>query len=62
MINPLDDVPLNTKKVYVRGITPGGCKIYMPADTLDPVKQHKIKTQLQIYLNSQFPPEPQIVA
>jgi len=62
MNNPLENIPLNTKKVYVRGITPDGCKIYMPVNTMNPVAQQKKKEELQIYLNNQFPLIPEIVA
>ena len=59
---------LNTKKVFVRGVTESGCKVYMPVDSDDPVLQHKAKKTLQRYLDSQpsrivnqpEPPEPQV--
>jgi len=62
MKNPFENVPLNTKKIYVRAITPGGCKIYMPVDTRNIHLQQQIKEELQVYLNLQFPSEPLIVA
>lgn len=56
MNSPLENVPLNTKKVYVRGITQNGCKIYMPVDHYDDSHIDSKKAQLQMYLNGQFLP------
>ena len=55
MINPLLNVPLNTKNIYVRAITPNGCKIYMPVNSNDDCEQDAAKTKLQIWLNNQCP-------
>ena len=61
-MNPLENIPLNTKKVYVRAITPEGCKVYMPVDSLDDDEQIQKKEELQVYLNTQFKPVPKALA
>jgi len=54
--NPLRDLPLNTKSVYVRGIHTGAdghvCEIYMPVDSDDDYVIHKKQEQLQALLDS----------
>lgn len=60
MLNPLLDVPLNTKQLYVRATTPSGCQIIMPVDTDDEDVVDATKLNLQIYLNKTYPlPEPE---
>lgn len=61
MDNPLDDVPLNLTRVYVRGITLGGCEIYMPVKV---TFEHKSfvdqkKADLQLYLDNQYEVQPE---
>lgn len=51
MNNPLLDVPLNLKRVFVKAITPTGCEVYMPVDSFDETVQDAKKIALQIYLN-----------
>lgn len=58
MNNPLDNVPLNTQKAYVRGILPNGTKIYMPVDSRDNIVIQKAKEDLQAYLNTFPKPDP----
>lgn len=55
MINPLENVPLNTKRVYVMGTTHRGCEIYMPVDSFQDDEILEKKKQLQTYLDSQIP-------
>jgi len=54
MVNPLLAVPLNTKSVYVRGITMSGCEVYMPVDSLDDAEQKRKKDELQAWLNKDY--------
>lgn len=56
MINPLEDVPLNTKRVFVVGTTKDGCEVYMPVDSFDDHEIYTKRIQLQKYLNSQPSP------
>jgi hypothetical protein len=56
MINPLNNVPLNTKQVYVVGTTYDGCEIYMPVDSFDENVINRKKNQLQNWLNTQPSP------
>jgi len=54
MKNPLDNVPLNTKQVYVSCMTIDGCQIYIPVDSYnDKEIDNKLK-QLQDYLANQY--------
>ena len=53
MHNPLDKVPLNTKRVYTVATAKGGCLIYMPVDTPDITIVNVRKDQLQAYLDNQ---------
>jgi len=60
--NPLLNVPLNTKRIYVMGKTPKGCEVYMPVDFDDDTIIAEKKEALQIQLNSVFtePDEPEV--
>ena len=58
MKNPLEDVPLNTKRVYVMATTYSGCEIYMPVDSNNDSAITQKKIDLQNFLNSQVQPEP----
>lgn len=66
MKNPLLDVPLNTKNVYVMAKTHSGCEIYMPVDTDNDSAITQKKIDLQNYLNTQpvpdSPPDEPMVA
>ena len=62
MNNPFENVPLNTKKVFVLGITNDGCKIYLPLNTLNEMEQIKKKDELQEYLNARNDFMPKILA
>ena len=57
MISPLKDLPLNTLRVYVRGITQTGCQIYVPIDSEIPKIHQLTKRDLQAYLDNQVMPE-----
>lgn len=58
MKNPLNDLPLNTKRVYVLGKCHTGCEVYMPVDSFSENIQQEKKNELQNWLNSQYiPPE-----
>jgi len=55
MISPFVNVPLNTQRLYVMAIAPGGCKVYLPADksvTENEGLQQGLKKYLQEYLNT----------
>lgn len=53
MNNPLQNVPLNTKKVYVMCETYDGCEVYMPVDSYDDQDQLRKKKELQYFLDQQ---------
>jgi len=54
MKNPLENIPLNTRRAYVKAITIDGCAIYMPVDSYDDnVIKNKLK-QLKEYLATQY--------
>ena len=53
--NPLIDLPLNTKRIYIMAKTPKGCEVYMPVDHEDDGIIDMKKRQLQTYLNSMAP-------
>jgi len=55
MHNPLLNVPLNTKQVYVRAKTPSGCEIFMPVNYDDDKIIKSMQISLQSYLNATFP-------
>lgn len=59
--NPLKSVPLNRHKVYVRGIMPNGCEVYLPVASRDDDVIHKVKADLQAYLDT-FPKPGPLVA
>ena len=61
MINPLDNVPLNTTSVFVRGIALDGCEIYMPVMVSFEHKEYinQKKRELQFYLDNQYEVEPE---
>ena len=56
MKNPLNDLPLNTKRVYVLGKCYTGCEVYMPVDSFVENIQQEKKNELQNWLNSQYVP------
>ena len=62
MNNPLENVPLNRTKVFVRGITNNGCEIYLPVESLNPQDQIKKRDTLQSYLNMRNDFIPKIIA
>ena len=62
MINPLENIPLNNKHVYVMGTTKTGCEVYIPVDTYDHTKQVDKRNELQEYLNNQNASLPLILA
>lgn len=47
MTSPLKNVPLNTKRIFVRATIPGGCHLYLPASTTDAKELSKLKVALQ---------------
>lgn len=53
MKTPFDNIPLNTKRQYVRGIARNGCKIYMPVDSERLDVLEAFKAVLQDYLDRQ---------
>lgn len=62
MKNPLIDVPLNTKKVYVMATADTGCKVYMPVNSFDDKQQIEKRDELQAYLDTKNPLPPLMVA
>ena len=56
-MNPFNNVPINTKKVFVMGIDHSGCEIYLPVDSSDETVIHIKKQELQQYLFNQPLPE-----
>lgn len=52
MENPLENIPLNTKKIYVMATTNQGCKIFMPADSYETIYLFKKRNELQKYLKA----------
>ena len=51
--NPLLNVPLNTKKVYVMASTKTGCDVYMPVDSFTLKLQTDKRDELQKWLDTQ---------
>ena len=61
MNNPLEALPLNTKRCYVAGVAHGGAQIYIPVDSRDDgVLAHK-RDELQAWLDAQ-PQPPKLAA
>lgn len=54
---PILNVPLNTKQVFVKATTPGGCDIFMPVDSFDANVIKDKKLSLQTHLNEAYPVE-----
>ena len=52
-MNPFNNVPLNTKKVFVCGITHSGCEVYLPVDSTDKKVIQTKKQELQQFLFNQ---------
>lgn len=52
-MNPLNNVPLNTKHAFVMGKTYNGCKIYMPVDSNEEAILQLKRRELQDQLNNQ---------
>jgi hypothetical protein len=52
--NPLENLPLNTKRVYVRGVCLTGCEVYMPVDSFDDAEQKRKKDELQAWLDKDY--------
>ena len=60
--NLFNNLPLNTKRVYTRGIASSGCEIYIPVDSDNDWDIDNKKEALQYFLNNQFPSTPLTVA
>ena len=59
-MNPLDNLPLNTRKSYVMATTKSGCEVYMPVDTDSNAVMIAAKNTLQEHLDTQpAPPMPE---
>lgn len=60
MINPLDNVPLNTTSVFVMAKTLDGCEVYMPVQVTYEHTEYinQKKRELQFYLDNQYEVEP----
>ena len=58
-MTPFNNVPLNTKKVYVMGKTWSGCEVYLPVDSYSDTVQLEARDKLHAFLASQpKPPKP----
>lgn len=59
MINPLDNIPINTTRVFVMATTLDGCEVYLPTiinfdhPEYDKLTKQK-KADLQFYLDKQY--------
>ena len=53
-MNPFIGIPVNAKKVYVRGVDNCGCQIFVPVDSDNQVVQSAKKDGLQDWLDNQF--------
>jgi len=54
-------VPLNTNRVFVRGVTKSGCEVWLPVSTTNDATQAIIRDALQRQLDAQppyIPPQP----
>ena len=56
MINPFNDVPLNTKMVFVAVNDQSGCEIYLPVDSYSSRDQMAKRDELLMFLAFQEPP------
>jgi len=56
-MNPFNNVPLNTKKVYIMGIDHSGCEIYLPVDSHNKDVIQTKKQELHEFLFKQPLPE-----
>jgi hypothetical protein len=56
-MNPFNNVPLNTKKVFVRGIDHSGTEIYLPVNSTDEIVIQTKKQELHQFLFNQSLPE-----
>ena len=52
MINPFENLPLNTEKVYTAAKAPGGCEVYIPVIIFEEHLIHQRKNELQTWLNA----------
>lgn len=60
-MNPFNNVPLNTSKVFVCGITHSGCNVYLPVDSSDEKVIQTKKHELHQFLFNQPLPENRLV-
>lgn len=49
--------PLNTKRVYARSVTRGGCEVFYPVDSFDPKVIADKMNEVNAYLDTQPEPE-----
>lgn len=54
MINPLSNVPLNTKRSFLCAQLPTGCSLYVPVDSMDDAVLNRKKLELQSWVNETF--------
>jgi hypothetical protein len=52
-MNPFNNVPLNTKKVFVMEIDHSGCEIFLPIDSTNETVIQTKKQELQQFLFNQ---------
>ena len=52
-MNPFNNVPLNTKKVYVMGIDHSGTEVYLPVNSTNEIVIQTKKQELQQFLFNQ---------
>lgn len=56
-MNPFNNVPLNTKRVFVMGIDHSGCEVYLPVNSTDEIVIQTKKQELDQFLFNQPLPE-----
>lgn len=54
MQNPLLNLPFNTKRVYVCGVSLSGCDIYIPVDSFDEQEQKAKKYEFQTWIDKTY--------
>ena len=59
-MNPFNNVPLNTKKVYVMGVDHSGCEIYLPVNSTDETVIQNKKQELHQFLFNQPLPQKEL--
>ena len=56
-MNSINNIPINTNKVFVMGVDHSGCEIYLPVDSTDEIIIQIKKQDLHQFLFNQPLPE-----